>query len=184
MGPERVRPGDRLLVSGAVGEHGLAVMLAREMPEVESVLRSDCAPLNHLAEAMIEAGGEDLVFMRDATRSGLAGLVSDLAEVTGHLLELEEESIPVGPSAWHAAEMLGLDPLEVANEGKLMAVVRPEAADRVLAAMRAMPVAAEAAMIGQVTEVEDGRPRCELITAIGGRRVLQKPYGEQLPRIC
>jgi hydrogenase expression/formation protein HypE len=184
LGPDRVQPGDVLLVSGQVGEHGLAVMLTREMPEVESVLRSDCAPLNHLCEAMIEAGGPDLVFMRDATRSGLAGLVADLAEVSGTLLEIEEEAIPIGPSAWHAAEMLGLDPLEVANEGKLMAVVRPQAAERVLAAMRAMPVAAEAAIIGRVVGVTDGRPRCELVTPIGGRRVLQKPYGEQLPRIC
>ncbi|MCB0217439.1 MAG: hydrogenase expression/formation protein HypE [Chloroflexi bacterium] len=184
LGPERLRPGDVLLLSGAVGEHGLAVMLAREMPEVESVLRSDCAPLNHLAEAILAAGGQDVAFMRDATRGGLAGLAADLAEASGCLVELEESAIPIDPSAWHAAEMLGLDPLEVANEGKLLVALRPAAAERVLAAMRDLPVAARAAAIGRLVEAPDGRPRCELITPVGGRRVLQKPYGEQLPRIC
>jgi hydrogenase expression/formation protein HypE len=182
LSPARVEPGDVILVNGPIGEHGLAVMLEREMPEVETVLKSDVAPLNRLVEGLLEAAGEAVVFMRDPTRSGVAGVVADLAHTSGWHVSLDEESVPVRPEARHAAEMLGLDPLEVANEGKVIAVVRPDAATRALEAMRSHPLGQEARAIGCVEDPRDGV--CELRTTIGGRRILEKPYGEQLPRIC
>jgi len=180
--PRRIRPGDVVLINGGIGEHGLAVMLARELPEVQSVVRSDVAPLNDLIAGVVGATGEGLVFMRDPTRSGVAGVAADIASQTGLHVELDEPAIPVKPAVRHAADMLGLDPLEVANEGKVVAVVRPEAAEAALAALRAHPLGADAAVIGRITEQQDGL--CEVRTAIGGCRILTKPYGEQLPRIC
>ncbi len=178
---ENVQPDDVLIVTGAVGDHGLAVMLAREMPEVQSVVRSDVAPLNHmLRKLMVDVPG--VVWMRDPTRSGLAGVTADLAAQSGWHVALDEERIPVNVATRHAAEMLGLDPLEVANEGKAVIVVRPEAEERALALLRDEPYGRAAVTIGRVTAPRDGV--CELHTAIGGRRILQKPYGEQLPRIC
>ncbi len=185
LAPRRVCPGDVLVINGAIGEHGLAVMLEREMPEVLSVLRSDATPLNKLiAEAMHELGDE-LIFMRDPTRSGVAGVAADLARDSGAHIVLDEAGIPVRPEARHAAEMLGLDPLEVANEGKCVFVVRPGAADRLVRLLQSADLpgtSKDAAVIGEVTGEADGL--CELHTHIGGRRVVQKPYGEQLPRIC
>jgi len=181
LGFDRVQPGDAVILSGPVGEHGLAVMLAREMPHVHSVLRSDVAPINHLVELCLHDLGGDIVFMRDPTRAGLAGVCADLAECSGHRVTLEEAAIPVRPEARHAADMLGLDPLEVANEGKLVLVVRGHRAADALLAMEAHGDA-EAAVIGRIDQERDGV--CELHTTIGGSRVVQKPYGEQLPRIC
>lgn len=182
LSPSQVEPGDVLVVNGPIGEHGLAVMLQREMPEVDSVLRSDAAPLNRLIEQVLERAGHAVVFMRDPTRSGVAGVAADLARHSGWHVTLEESAIQVRPEAKHAAEMLGLDPLEIANEGKVVAVVRPDAVEKVLAAMRQHPLGQCASIIGRVGDPRDGV--CELRTMIGGRRVLQKPYGEQLPRIC
>lgn len=182
IGFDRVAAGDQIIVNGPIGEHGLAVMLAREMPEVHSTLLTDAAPLNDLIEALLEACGQGVAFMRDPTRSGVAGVAADLAKHTGLHVSLDEPAIPVRPQALHVAEMLGLDPLEVANEGKLIAVVRPDATDAALAAMRSQRLGREAAVIGRVEQPADGL--CELVTDIGGRRILTKPYGEQLPRIC
>ena len=181
LSPQRVQPGDVLIVNGPVGEHGLAVMLEREMPQVKSVLRSDAAPLNGLIKSLLEKV-PDVLFMRDATRSGLAGVACDLARDTGWRITLDESRIPVRPEAEHAAEMLGLDPLEVANEGKVVAVVRPYEADAAIQALRRHPLGREARVIGHIGGIADGL--CELKTLIGGRRIIQKPYGEQLPRIC
>ncbi len=180
--PREVRPGDVLLVNGPVGEHGLAVMLARELPEVQTALRSDAAPLNGLLRGVLRNVNTSAAFARDATRGGLAGVAADLARQSGYRVVLEEAHIPIRPEAHHAAEMLGLDLLEVANEGKVVLVVRPEAAETALAALRAHPQGREAAIIGYVDQTCSGL--CELLTTIGGRRILQKPYGEQLPRIC
>ena len=182
LSPSRVETGDVLILNGPVGEHGLAVMLEREMPEVESVLRSDAAPLNGLIERLLERVGDGVVFMRDPTRSGVAGVSADLARQSGWHITLEESAIEVRPEAKHAADMLGLDPLEIANEGKVVVAVRPDAVDEALAVMREHPLGQQAGVIGKVGDVQDGV--CELRTTIGGRRVLQKPYGEQLPRIC
>ena len=156
-------------------------MLAREMPQVRSVLTSDVAPLNRLIDRVLDEV-EGVVFMRDATRAGLAGVAADLASRTGLHVTLDEARIPVRPETLHAAEMLGLDPLEVANEGKVVMVVRPRSADAALRALREHPLGRMAQVIGEVEDVRDGI--CEIRTPIGGRRILQKPYGEQLPRIC
>jgi hydrogenase expression/formation protein HypE len=179
--PDRAKPGDVILLSGTIADHGLAVMLAREMPTVQSVLASDVAPLNRMIAGLLRAV-PDVVFMRDPTRGGLAAVAADLAARTGYRVVLDESSIPVREETRHAAEMLGLDPLEVANEGKVVVVVRASDADAALAALRDHPLGVDARRIGYVAAERDGL--CELMTEIGGRRILQKPYGEQLPRIC
>ena len=179
--PRRVKPGDVLIINGPIADHGLAVMLAREMPEVSSPLVSDVAPLNRLVKAVLDRT-DGVVFMRDPTRAGLAGLAADLAMRTGFHVTLNESAIPVRPETRHAAEMLGLDPIEVANEGKVVMVVRPQAAQQVLAAMKEDPLGKDACVIGEIVAAYDGL--CEMKTTIGGRRIVQKPYGEQLPRSC
>ncbi len=178
--PDRVKTGDAIIINGPIADHGLAVMLAREMPQVSSVIRSDAAPLNGLIERVLEC--VDVKFMRDPTRGGLAGLAVDLAKRTGLRIVLDEPAIPVRPETKHAADMLGLDVLEVANEGKVVLVVRSEDVEATLNAMKQDGRGQESKVIGRVEEATDGI--CELKTAMGGRRVLQKPYGEQLPRIC
>lgn len=180
--PDRIQPGDRIILSGTIADHGLAVMLAREMPDVTSGMRSDVAPLNGMIQSLLDACGDEVVFMRDPTRGGLASVAADIASRTGYTMELEETAIPVRPETLHAAEMLGLDPLDVANEGKVVVVARERAADAALAALKAHPLGRDASIIGHVGESRDGL--CHLVTEIGGRRILQKPYGEQLPRIC
>lgn len=182
LSPRRVEPGDVLLINGPIADHGLTVMLAREMPEIQSVLRSDAAPLHGLIATLLSVVGEDAVFLRDPTRGGLAGVATDLARDSGLHIVLEEAAIPLSPATRHAADLLGLDPLEVANEGKVVAVVRPQVAEQALAALRSHPLGREAAIIGTVEAEEDCV--CELHTEIGGRRIVHKPYGEQLPRIC
>ena len=179
--PDQVQPGDVLIINGPIADHGLAVMLAREMPEMQSALCSDVAPLNGLIERVHEQG-EGVAFMRDPTRGGLAGLAADLAARCGRRIVLEETAIGVRPETRHAAEMLGLDPLEVANEGKVVLAVRSDKRDVILRTLRDHPLGREARVIGRVEEERIGR--CELQTAVGGRRIVQKPYGEQLPRIC
>jgi len=185
LAPSRVRPGDVILVNGHLADHGLTVMLAREMPEVSGPLRSDAAPLGSLIGHLLDSVGPDVAFLRDATRGGVAGVVDDLARGSGHRVVLEEDRLPAREEARHAADMLGLDILDVANEGKVVAVVRPEAADAALAAMRHHPRGRDACVIGHVAAAGDSHgARAEMVTSIGGRRLLRKPYGEQLPRIC
>jgi len=182
LSPERVQPGDVLLINGPIADHGIAVMLAREMPEVNSVLRSDAAPLNGLIHSLVQKVGEDVVFMRDPTRGGVAGVVHDLAQQSGWHIELDEAELPVRPETRHTADMLGLDPLDVANEGKVVIAIREPRVQEALRLMRAHPLGEQSRCIGRVTEVNDGI--AELLTHIGGRRMIHKPYGEQLPRIC
>jgi hydrogenase expression/formation protein HypE len=179
--PEQIQPGDAIIINGPIADHGLAVMLAREMPGVRSALRSDVAPLNHLIEALL-ASVPDVAFMRDPTRGGLAGLCADVAARTGWHIRLDENEIPIRAETRHAAEMLGLDPLEVANEGKVVIFVHATDVGRALEVLRRQPLGAGAQVIGRVEDVNDGL--CELVTKMGGRRIIQKPYGEQLPRIC
>ena len=181
LGLGRVEPGDAVLVNGRVAEHGLAVMSVRSGIEFESSLRSDAAPLNGLIAAVLETGS-DVKFMRDATRGGIAGVLADISETRDLSVEIDEARVPLSPTARHAAEMLGLDPLTVANEGKCVFVVAGKDAAAVLAACRVHPLGKDAAVIGRVT---DTRPALvELITRVGGRRIVQRPYGEELPRIC
>jgi hydrogenase expression/formation protein HypE len=182
LGMMHVRAGDVVLISGDIADHGLAVMLQREREAaIRSELRSDAAPLNGLIARLLEHV-PDVAFMRDPTRGGLAGVIADLAERTGLHLVIDETQIPIRQETLYAAEMLGLDPLEVANEGKVVVVVRPDAAEAALGTLRADPLGRKAAVIGRFEGEADGL--CELLTDVGGRRIIQKPYGEELPRIC
>ncbi len=177
----RVAPGDVILVTGRIAEHGLAVMSVRSGLEFESTLRSDVAPLNGLIAVVLDTGG-DVKFVRDATRGGIAGVLADISEAGRLTIEIEEASVPLSPTARHAAEMLGLDPLTVANEGKCILVVAEQDAARVLAACRAHALGRDAAVIGRLRAAQPAL--VELITRVGGRRIVQRPYGEELPRIC
>jgi hydrogenase expression/formation protein HypE len=181
LGLQRVAPGDLILVSGRIAEHGLAIMSVRSGIEFVSELRSDAAPLNGLIARLFESGA-DVKFLRDATRGGLAGVLADLSEASHLTVEIDEPRVPVSPTARHAAELLGLDPLTVANEGKIVMVTTQRDAPRVLAACQGHPLGKDAAVIGRV--VERSPALVELITRAGGRRIVQRPYGEELPRIC
>jgi hydrogenase expression/formation protein HypE len=186
LGFNRVSPGDLIVLSGPLGEHGLAVMAKRKGLSFSSDLLSDCAPLSEPVAALVEALGGDLHFMRDPTRGGLAATLADLAEGSGHNVEIDEASIPVNPTALGAAEILGLDLLTVANEGKLVAVVSPRACDEAMEVLGKYQIASQAVGIGRVVGRADTaqQPLVEMITKIGGRRIIQMPYGEELPRIC
>ena len=180
-GLEHVEPSDDVLVNGCIADHGLTIMSVRHGIEFESDLRSDAAPLNGLIEQLL-TGGVRVKFIRDATRGGLAGVLVDISEHRQLSIEIIEAQIPVSPTARHAAEMLGLDPLTVANEGKIVCVVAQDHATSALEVMRKHPLGREAAVIGRVTDTQP--PLVELNTRAGGRRIVQRPYGEELPRIC
>ena len=180
LSPGNIRPGDKVIVSGFVGDHGTAVMLARNQM-MQGEIASDCAALNGLTEAILSTAPGVRV-LRDPTRGGVATTLNEFVEGTALGIELEEEQTPVRPQVQAACDMLGLDPLYCANEGKLLAVVDPADADKVLAAMRSHELGAHAAIIGEVTERYPGK--LTLRTAFGGSRVLQKLSGAQLPRIC
>lgn len=180
LSPGNIRPGDKVLVSGFVGDHGTAVMLARNQM-MQGEIASDCAALNGLTEAILTAAPGVRV-LRDPTRGGVATTLNEFVEGTALGIELEEAQIPVRPQVQAACNMLGLDLLYCANEGKLLAVVAPEDADKVLAAMKNHELGTDAAVIGEVTERYPGK--LTLRTAFGGSRVLQKLSGAQLPRIC
>ncbi len=175
------RPGDAILLSGTVGDHGLAIMSQREGLRFETPLESDAAPLNGLVRAMLEAALA-IHTLRDPTRGGLATTLNEIARQSQVEMVVEEARIPVRPAVRALAELLGLDPLYVANEGKLIAVVPAEAAEAVLAAMRAHPLGREAALIGRVRQGKPGR--VALRTSLGAHRVLDMLAGELLPRIC
>lgn len=181
LGLARVTPGDRVIVTGTLAEHGLTIMSVREGIAFDTDLRSDAAPLNHLIGNILDSGA-DVKFMRDPTRSGLAGVLNDVVEKCGMGVRLEEEAIPLTPVVRHTSELLGLDPLTVANEGKVVVVVADADTDKVLAACRADELGRRAAVVATV--VESDPPLVELQTAIGGARIVQRPYGEELPRIC
>ncbi len=179
-GLSAVQPGDAVLVSGTMGDHGTAVMLARS-GMMEGALQSDCAALNALTEAMLSSGA-GIRILRDPTRGGLATTLNEFTEGQNFGIELEEESIPVRPEVRAACGMLGLDPLYCANEGKLIAVCAAEDAEALLTCMRSLPEGRDAARIGTVTAEAAGKT--VLRTALGGHRILQKLAGAQLPRIC
>jgi hydrogenase expression/formation protein HypE len=175
------RPGDIVLLSGAVGDHGLAIMTQREGLRFESPLRSDCAPLHTLVQDMLEASPH-IHTLRDPTRGGLATTLNELADQSGVGMRIEETSIPIHEPVRSASELLGLDPLYVANEGKLVAMVAAEDAQGVLQAMRAHPQGREAAIIGEVVDEHVGR--VAMRTILGTHRLLDMLASEQLPRIC
>jgi hydrogenase expression/formation protein HypE len=178
---DRARPGDKVLVSGTLGDHGVAIMSLRENLSFETGIRSDTAALHGLVARMLEAV-KDIHCLRDPTRGGLATTLNELARQSGVGIRLREKAIPVKREVAAACELLGLDPLYVANEGKLVAICAAHDAERVLAAMRSHPLGAHAAMVGEV--VEDPHHFVQMETAFGGSRVVDWLSGEQLPRIC
>jgi hydrogenase expression/formation protein HypE len=175
------RPGDAVLLSGTIGEHGVAVLSKRESLDFETTVASDSAALHGLVAAML-AASDGVRVLRDPTRGGLASTLNEIALQSNVGMLLDEAAIPVLPQVEAACELLGLDPLYVANEGKLVAICAPDAADAVLAAMRAHPLGANAVRIGSVTE--DPHRFVQMETSFGGRRVVDWLSGEQLPRIC
>ncbi|MVU78255.1 hydrogenase expression/formation protein HypE [Nocardia sp. ET3-3] len=178
----RGRPGDVILVSGPIGAHGMAILCARGGLGLEGEIRSDTAPLHELVAAMIAACGPDVHALRDPTRGGLASALNELAAASGVGVEIEEAAVPVPTAVAATCELLGLDPLHVANEGCLVAFVAPEAAERALAAMRSAPGGAGATVIGRVTDGPAGRVTAR--TLMGAGRIVDMLIGEQLPRIC
>ncbi len=182
VGPERAQPGDTVLVSGTIGDHGMAIMSVREGLEFESQIRSDCAALNGLIGDVLDAVGSSVHTMRDPTRGGLASTLNEIAGLSGVGIEIDETVMPVRPEVQSACELLGLDPVYVANEGKVVIFVAPEAADRALEVMRAHPLGADAARIGHVTA--EHKRMLVARTAMGANRVIPTQIGEQLPRIC
>lgn len=186
----RARPGDKILLSGYIGDHGMAIMSQRENLEFEGAIESDCAFLHGLVDAMLNACGtiganqseHPIHCLRDPTRGGVATTLNEIASRSKVGMFLREPSIPVRESVRGACEILGLDPLYVANEGKLVAIVAPEAADSVLQQMRNHPLGQNAMIIGEVISEHPGMVRME--TGVGGTRILDVMFGEQLPRIC
>jgi hydrogenase expression/formation protein HypE len=174
-------PGDKVLVSGSIGDHGIAILSSREGLEFSTTLLSDCAPLNDLVARML-AYSRDLHCLRDPTRGGLSSTLNELARQSQVSIWIEESRIPVKEEVRGACELLGLDPFILANEGKLVAIVGPEAADKILQIMRSHPLGKEAAVIGEVQE----KPQAKVIlrTAIGSTRLVDMMVGEPLPRIC
>jgi hydrogenase expression/formation protein HypE len=179
--PERVVPGDVVIVSGAIGLHGVAILSERENLRFEAEIESDCAALGGLVEAML-AVTPDVHVLRDPTRGGLAASLNEIAAASGTGVVVQERAVPVPPPVASACAILGLDPMYVANEGKLVAFVPRDHADAVLAAMRAHPLGAEAAVIGEAVAEHPGMVVAR--TGLGGTRVVDMPLGEQLPRIC
>ncbi len=182
VNPGRARPGDVVLCSGTLGDHGMAIMSVREGLSFESEIVSDCAALNGLVDAMLDAAPDGIHTLRDPTRGGLASSLNEIAAQAKVGIVIREQDVPVRSEVRSACELLGLDPFFVANEGKLLALVDPEVADAVLAVMRAHPLGQSAARIGAVTDAHPGLLVAR--TGIGATRVITMQIGEQLPRIC
>lgn len=182
LGQAHLQPGDRVLLSGSIGAHGVAVMLAREALDIETEVQSDTAPLHTLVADLLEVAGEGVHCLKDPTRGGVATALNEMALASEVSIALDEECIPLSPEVRGACELLGLDPLTIANEGKLLAIVAPDVAEKALAALRAHPLGRDAAMIGTVQA--DPAGMVFLRTDIGGLRVLDMLVGDPLPRIC
>ncbi len=178
---DRAQPGDKILINGFIGDHGVAIMSLREGLGFEATVQSDCASLNGLIADMVKTA-PDIHVMRDPTRGGLAATLNELAHQSGVGMELIEDDMPIRDEVRGACEILGLDPLYVANEGKLLAICAEEDAEKLLATMKAHPLGEQAAIIGTV--VEDKNSFVQLRTGFGGSRVVDWIAGEQLPRIC
>jgi len=182
VGPNRALPGDAILISGTIGDHGMAIMSVREGLEFESQIRSDCAALNGMIAEVLAAAGAAIHAMRDPTRGGLASTLNEIAAASGVGVEIDEPSLPVRPEVQSACELLGLDPVYVANEGKVVFFVATQAAEQILAILRAHPLGKDAARIGTVTS--EHKRMLVARTAMGANRVIPIQIGEQLPRIC
>ncbi|MCP4166000.1 MAG: hydrogenase expression/formation protein HypE [Chloroflexi bacterium] len=182
VSPLRAQAGDVVLVSGAIADHGIAIMSVREGLEFETAIKSDSAPLSDLVADVLEVAGEQVHVLRDPTRGGVASALNEIAQKAGLGVQLAEQSLPIQDEVRGACEILGFDPLYVANEGKCIAIVARDVADAVLAAMQAHPYGQNAAIIGEI--VVDHPGRVFLRSRIGGMRVVDMISGEQLPRIC
>lgn len=182
IGQSYIQPGDQVLLSGSVGDHGIAIMLARESLEIETDVQSDTAPLHSLVGALLDAAGESVHCLKDPTRGGVATSLNEMAIGAEVAIGLDEHAIPVHAGVRGACEILGLDPLTIANEGKLLAIVAPDKAGAALAALRDHPLGRDAAIIGAVQAEPPGM--VFLRTDIGGMRVLDMLVGDPLPRIC
>ena len=182
LSSDRACPGDAIVVNGFLGDHGIAILSERQGLEFECPVVSDSAPLHGLVAEMLDVGGESIHCMRDPTRGGLSSALNEIAHRSGVSMQLDEPKIPVREAVRGACEMLGLDPLYVANEGKLIAIVNNSEAEKVLEAMRRHPLARDAQMIGRVTK-QDSAPVI-IRTAYGTNRIVDMLSGDQLPRIC
>jgi hydrogenase expression/formation protein HypE len=182
LATDGIRPGDQVLVSGPIGEHGTAIMLARNQFDLDAEIESDTCSLWPATDALLAAAGADLHCLRDATRGGVASVLNELARASGVAVVVREADVPVSPIVSAAAELLGIDPMYVANEGRLVAFVAPEAADAALAALRLVEGCEGAAAIGEVRHEPPGMVLVH--TAFGGRRVMDQLVGDPLPRIC
>jgi hydrogenase expression/formation protein HypE len=182
LAPDALRPGDRILLSGSIGEHGTAIMLARNEFELDAEIESDTRSLWPAVDALLEAVGPELRCLRDATRGGVASVLNELARASGVAMIVREAEIPVMPAVAGAAEILGIDPMYVANEGKMVVFVSAEGADAALEALRSVPGCEQAAEIGEVRTEPPGMVLVH--TSFGGRRVMDQLVGDPLPRIC
>lgn len=182
IGADRIKPGDVVLLSGAIASHGMAILSQREGLSFESPIVSDTAPLNELVADLIDAVGGSVHALRDPTRGGLAAVLNEFAASSSVAITIRETDIPIDPAVAGACELLGIDPLHVANEGKLVAVVAPDAAPAALEAMRRNALGTGSALIGETTDRQPGL--VSIRTRLGGERIVDLPVGEQLPRIC
>ena len=182
LGLEKIAVGDKIIINGTVGDHGLTIISQREGIKFQSPLKSDCAGLAGLTCKLLE-NVNGVKFMRDPTRGGLAATLNEIARASTLGIEINEPDIPVRPVVQAAADMLGFDILTIANEGKFIAFVSPQSVEQCLNICKSHPLGKDASIIGQVVETRDV-PTVELITRIGGRRIVQMPYGRELPRIC
>ncbi len=182
LSPSSLRPGDKILVSGRVGDHGTAIMLARGEFDLDADIESDTQNLWPMVDALLDTAGPSLRCLRDATRGGAASVLNELARASRVAMIINEAKVPVHPAVAGAAEILGIDPMHVANEGKLIAIVAPEAANDALAALRSVPGGEEAAEIGECKTEPEGMVL--MATAFGGKRVMDQLVGDPLPRIC
>ena len=182
LSADMAQPGDLIILSGSLGDHGMAILSTRESLSFESEITSDQACLHELIALMIAGGGDAIRIMRDPTRGGLASALNEIAQQSKVGMRISETALAVKPAVAAACEILGFDPLYVANEGKLVAICAPGAAETVLAAMRAHPLGHDAAVIGEV--IRDDQCLVQLVTAFGGSRIIDRLSGEQLPRIC
>jgi hydrogenase expression/formation protein HypE len=180
--PSSLKPGDKILVSGRIGDHGTAIMLARGEFDLDADITSDTQCLWPMVDKLLDEAGSSLRCLRDATRGGVASVLNELARASRVAMIINEAAVPVHPAVAGAAEILGIDPMHVANEGKLVAIVAPEGADAALAALRSMPGGEEAAEIGECKTEPEGMVL--MATAFGGKRVMDQLVGDPLPRIC
>ncbi len=182
LAPGSIRPGDRILCSGYIGDHGTAIMLARGELDIDADIESDTAPVWDIADALMDSAGQGLRIMRDPTRGGVATVLNELAGDADAGVILDEDAVPIRPAVHGACEILGIDPMHVANEGKLLAFVAPDAAGAALEAVRKVPGGEEAALVGEVAEQPVGMVLVR--TAFGGTRIMDMLIGDPLPRIC